>query len=164
MQSLLRCTSEHNQILKAGQIRRSKSTMVINPSSPIVANRAIYAAPEFMSDRRSMQWDISKSYVQLAGFSTLAVFNLADLASKVQESLHCRIFDRSVAANNWARQRLESKAHTILNPDGIIQLGVKFGCIYCKAIHLAPCHQGRGDGYVRAREDPAVDLVTLPWI
>ena len=109
-----------------------------------------------------MQWDISKSYVQLPGFSSPAVFNLIDLASEVQESLHCRICDRSVSANNWAWQRLESKAHAILNPDGIVQLGVKFRCIYCKAIHLAvplPCHQGRGDGSVWASGDPAVDLV-----
>ena len=109
-----------------------------------------------------MQWDISKSNVQLPGFSSPAVFNLTDLASEVQESLHCRICDRSVSANNWAWQRLESKAHAILNPDGIVQLGVKFRCIFCKAIHLAvplPCHQGRGDGSVWACGDPAVDLV-----
>ena len=134
--------------------------MIINPSSPIVANRAIYAAPEFMSDRRSMQWDTSKSNVQLPGFSSPAVFNLIDLASEVQESLHCRICDRSVSANNWAWQRLESKAHAILNPDGIVQLGVKFRCIFCKAIHLAvplPCHQGRA-------MDLCGHVVTLPWI
>ena len=109
-----------------------------------------------------MQWDISKRNVQLPGFSSPAVFNLIDLVSEVQESLHCRICDRSVSANNWAWQRLESKAHAILNPDGIVQLGVKFRCIFCKAIHLAvplPCHQGRGDGSVWACGDPAVDLV-----
>ena len=109
-----------------------------------------------------MQWDVSKSYVELSRFSSPAVFNLIDLTSEVQESLHCRICDRSVAANNWAWQHLESKAHAILNPDEIVQLGVKFKCIYCKAINLAvplPRHQGRGDGSVWARRDPDVDVV-----
>ena len=90
------------------------------------------------------------------------MYNLTDLASEVQESLYCRICHRSVAANNWAWQRLEAKAHAILNPDGIVQRGVKFRCIYCKATHLAvplPYHHGRGDGSLWARGYPAVDIV-----
>ena len=95
-----------------------------------------------------MKWVIPRSNVHFAGFYSPVVFDLTTLASEVQESLHCRICHRSVAAGDWAWQRLESKAHVILNPDGVVQLGVKFGCIYCNAIHLAvplPRHKGRGN-------------------
>ena len=108
-----------------------------------------------------MEWEIPKTNLHLAGFSSSAVFNLTDLASEVQESLHCQICHRSLAAKDWAWQRLESKAPTTLNPDGIVQLGVNFRCFYCKAIHLAlpfSRHQRRGNGSVWARVDPAMDI------
>ena len=76
--------------------------MILNPFSSNVANRAIYVAPEYTSHRRAMQWKIARSNVQLAGLSSPAEFNLTDLASEVQESLHYRICHRSVAAKDWA--------------------------------------------------------------
>jgi hypothetical protein len=109
-----------------------------------------------------MKWVIPRSNEHFAGFDSPAVFDLTTLASEVQESLHCRICHQSVAAGDWAWQRLESKAHAILNPDGVVQLGVKFECIYCNAIHLAvplPRHKGRGNGSLWASDDPGVDLV-----
>ena len=105
---------------------------------------------------------IPRSIVHLARFDSPAVSNLTKLASEVQESLHCRICHRSVAAGDRARQRLESKAHAILNPDGVVQLRVKFRCIYCNAMHLAvplPRHKAGGGGSLWARDDPAMDLV-----
>ena len=67
-----------------------------------------------------MKWEIPRSNVHLARFRSPAVFNLTDLASEVQESLRCQICHRSVAAQDWAWQRLESNTHAILNPDGIV--------------------------------------------
>ena len=98
-----------------------------------------------------MEWEIPKSNLHLAGFSSSAVFNLTDLASEVQESLPCQIYHRSLAAKDWAWERLGSKGHATLNPDGTVQLGVNFRCFYCKAIHLDlpfSRRQGRGNGSV----------------
>ena len=90
------------------------------------------------------------------------MFNLTDLASEVQESPHCQICHRSLAAKDWAWQCLESNAHAILNPDEIVQLGVKLRCFFCKAIHLAlpfPRHQGQGVNVsVWVRVDTALDI------
>ena len=94
--------------------------MILNNSRLVVANRAIYAAPNCLVHRQAMKWEIPRNNGHFYGFARSVVFNLTDLESEVQESLQCRICDRSVAAGGWAWQRFESKAHVILNPDGIV--------------------------------------------
>ena len=52
----------------------------------------------------------------------------------------------------------------ILKFDGIVQLGIKFSCIYCETIHLAvsvPCHKGRASGSAWARGDSAVYVIVF---
>ena len=107
-----------------------------------------------------MEWEIPKSNLHLAGFSSSAVFNLTDLASEIQESLHCQICHRSLAAKDWAWQRLESKAHATLNPNGIVELGVDFRCFIARlSILLFPSRDTKPGAM-----DPSGRVLNPLWI
>ena len=80
--------------------------MILNNSRLVIANRVIYVTPNCLLHRQAMKWEIPRSNSYLDGFDRSVVFNLTDLENEVQESLQCRICDRSVAAGDWAWQRL----------------------------------------------------------
>ena len=80
--------------------------MILNNSRLAVANRVIYVAPNCLSHRQAIKREIPKSNGHFDWFEISALINLIDLENKVQESLPCRICDRSVEAGDWAWQRL----------------------------------------------------------